>query len=111
MPIHDRHQEHKTTIHGDVGDIGCPDLIGVHDGKITQEIWIYLMARMLAAGVGLGIDRFQTHLAHESLDAIAVDRVTLPIEMVGHAPASVKRRLQVLLIDQAHQLQISCFDT
>jgi len=54
MPIHDRHQEHKTTIHGDVGDIGCPDLIGVHDGKITQEIWIYLMARMLAAGVGLG---------------------------------------------------------
>ena len=90
---------------------GCPDLIGTHDAQIPQEIWIDLMAGMLPTGVGLGIDRLKTHPAHESLDALAVDRVTLPIEMVGHAPASVKRRLQVLLVDQAHQLQISCFDT
>jgi hypothetical protein len=111
MPIHNYHQEHEPPIHGDVGDIGCPDLIGTHNGEIAQEIGIDLMARMLATGVGLGIDRLKTHLAHESLDALAVDRVPLPLQMVSHAPSSIKGRLQVLLVDQAHQLQISCFNT
>ena len=69
------------------------------------------MARILAAGAGFGIDRLQTHLAHESLDALAVDRVTLSLQVVSHAPTSVKRRLQVLVVDQAHQLQISRFNT
>ena len=69
------------------------------------------MAGMLAAGVGFGIDCLKTHLVHESLDALTVNRVTLSLQMLSHAPASVKRRLQVLLVNEAHQFQISCFDT
>ena len=106
MPVHDRHQEHKAAVHGNVGDIGCPDLLGALDVKIPQEVRIDLMARMPAAGAGLGIDGLKPHPAHESLDPLAVDRVTLPFQMQGHAPAPVKGRFEVLLVHQTHQVQI-----
>ena len=28
VPVHDRHKIHETVRHGDIGDVGAPDLIG-----------------------------------------------------------------------------------
>jgi hypothetical protein len=37
VPVHDRHQVHKPTGHGNVGDIGCPNLIGMIDGQVSEQ--------------------------------------------------------------------------
>jgi hypothetical protein len=38
MPVHDRHQVHKATGHGNVGDIGSPNLIGMIDPQVSEQI-------------------------------------------------------------------------
>jgi hypothetical protein len=63
MPIHDRHQEHETPIHGDVGDIGCPDLIGTRDANIPQEMRVRF-AELCKRGVGIDLAAQTAGSAH-----------------------------------------------
>ena len=64
------------------------------------------MLWMGPTGVGLGVDRLDAHESHQALDAFAVDLTTLSAEVPRHGSAAVGGHLQVLLIDQTHQLQI-----
>ena len=106
MPVHDRHQIHKPTGHGNVRDIGRPHLIGMIDGQVPEQIGVNPVLRMGTAGVRLGVDRLDAHQSHQPLDAFAVDRAALSAKMPRHRAAAVDRCFQVLLVDQAHEFQI-----
>ncbi len=54
VPVHDGHKVHKSPAHRDVGDIGCPYLIGSVDGQVPEQIGIDLMLGMWTAGAWLG---------------------------------------------------------
>ena len=110
VPVHDRHQVHKPAGHGNVGDVGRPHMVGMIDGQIPEQIGVDFMLRMRPTRVRLGIDRLDAHYPHQPLDTLAVDPAALPPEMSGHGTTAVGRCLQVLLIDQPHQLQILGID-
>ena len=55
---------------------------------------------------GLGIDGFNAHQAHQSLNAFAIHRMALPTQVRRHLARAIERRLQILLIHQPHQLQV-----
>jgi hypothetical protein len=56
VPIHDRHQIHKPTFHGNVGDISGPHLIRVIDGQVPEQVGVDPVLRMGTAGVWLWVD-------------------------------------------------------
>ena len=64
------------------------------------------MRRMRPAGFRLRINRLQTHQPHQSLNPLAIDVITPSAQMISHRTAAPSWRFQVLLVDQAHQLQI-----
>ena len=55
----------------------------------------------------LGIDRLQSHQAHQSLHALMIDLVAgFSVQAGRHLWHAIKRRAQILLVDQAHQMQV-----
>ena len=47
-----------------IGDIRAPHLIDLGDRHIPKQVRVNPMPRMGLRRTGLGIERFQTHLAH-----------------------------------------------
>ena len=90
-PIHDRHQLHKPSRHGNVGDVGCPRLIGMSDGQLPEQVGVDFMLRVQPARVRLGVDRLDSDQRHQPLGALAVDPAALPPEMSRHGTAAEER--------------------
>jgi hypothetical protein len=53
-----------------------------------------------------GIDRLKAHEPHKPLDPLAVDLEGLALEKFQHPPRPIEGRLEVLLVDFPHQLQV-----
>ena len=64
------------------------------------------MFRMWSAGVGFRVNRLYAHQSHQTPDPFAVDPTALPAEMSRHRPAAVGRCFQVLLVDEAQDVEI-----
>ena len=56
-PVHDGHQIEEAFAHGQVGDVGAPDLIWPLDPQTAQQIGVGLVSLRRAAGVGFLVDR------------------------------------------------------
>ena len=93
-------------IHGNVSYIGRPNLIGLINGHILEQIRIDLVARMGPTGLGLWIDRLKAHQPHEPLHPLAVDLIAQTAKIIAHTAAAAKWPFKVLLVDQAHVFQI-----
>ena len=106
VPIHNRSQEHKTSLQPDIRQIAAPDLTGTVYIHPAQEIWIYFMARGGYGGALLGCYGNQPHQPHQPLYSLAIYLVPLPAEISFHATTSKKRMTCVLLVDHTHQLLI-----
>ena len=65
------------------------------------------MFRMGNGGPRPLIDRRQSHLGHQAPDPLATDRVTQATQMPRHLPRAIPRRLQKLLIEQPHLIEIN----
>ena len=76
VPIHDCHQIEEPTAHRYVGDIRAPDLVRSVNRHVAQQVWPDLMLWMLLAGVGLLIDRNQTHQAYQPSCAVPTTSMT-----------------------------------
>lgn len=50
VPVHDCHQKQETLLEGNVGDVRRPDLIGVIDPKVAQQVGIFRMGRVWFRG-------------------------------------------------------------
>ena len=56
------------------------------------------------------IQRSETHVAHQTLNPVAVDAVATVFEFVTDTPASVERALKVNLVDEPHQGEVGLTD-
>ena len=54
----------------------------------------------------LRIQGAQAHLAHQTLDALAIHRVPLGLELVAKAATAVERTREMDLVQEAHQGQV-----
>lgn len=54
-----------------------PHLIGSSNGNPSQQVGIHLMRAMGLAELGFRINRLQTHLLHQPLDALVIDVIAL----------------------------------
>ena len=52
------------------------------------------------------MDRLQAHQAHQTLDSLAVDLLSLLGQHDGHPTAAEERCLEILLVDPPHQSQV-----
>ena len=105
-PIDDRHEIDEAPAHRDVGDIRGPDLVGPVDLQVPEQVRIDGMGRMAPAGIGLPVQRLDTHLLHQRADVLAANHMAFPPEHVAQHPAAGKGILQVQFVDPAHQRQI-----
>ena len=56
VPVHDDHQVKESPGHGQIGDVGRPDLVGPGDPGIPQQVGIDPMLRRRSAGAGTPVD-------------------------------------------------------
>ena len=59
---------------------------------------------------GFGVDGLQTHDSHQPLNPFAIYFVAQSAQMISHGATAPARSLQVLLINEPHQLKILRFD-
>ena len=64
VPIHDCHQIQEATPHWDIGNVSTPNLVRAVAHIFPKQIQPDLMLGVFIAGVGLLIDRDQTHEPH-----------------------------------------------
>ena len=58
------------------------------------------------AGIGLLVDWHEAHQPHETSDPFLVHEMVVIPQVPGHLAHAIKRRLQELLIDQEHQIEV-----
>jgi hypothetical protein len=78
----------------DLGDVACPDLIGLRNRHIPEKIPVNLVARVRATGRSLGTRRLEAHQSQEPLDPVAIDPEALP-DLSG----AEERQLDVQAVD------------
>ena len=90
----------------DVGDIRCPNLIRLRYDQSSEQIGVNRMTFTNLAQMRLRINSLQTHLPHQSLHMLPVDRIIVASQVSRHLPGTVEWRLSILLVDHAHEQQI-----
>jgi len=105
-PVHDGHQIQKPAPHRDVGDVGAPHLIWPLNHHVFQQIRINLVLRMLLAGVRGLVNRHQLHQMHQTADTMPAAFVAQALHETRHLARPVPRRVQELLVDDLHELQV-----
>lgn len=84
MPIHDGHKVQEASTHRNVGDVCAPDLVRAVNHRVAQQIGPNLVLWVLLAGVGLLIDGYQPHEAHQPPDTMTAAFMALPLHVTGH---------------------------
>jgi hypothetical protein len=59
-----------------------------------------------ATGIGLLVDRHQTHKPHQSTNALVVHDLPLVPQVPCHLLDPLKRRLKELIVDHHHEVEI-----
>jgi hypothetical protein len=111
VPVHDSHQVHEPSVHGDIGYISRPYLVGPFDAQVAQQVWIDLVLWMRATGSGLWIDNLKTHQPHETLNPFAIDLIAQSSQIVSHGSGTPDGGSQVLFVNEPHQFQILGLDS
>jgi len=72
MPIHNRHQIGKAPGHREIGDIRAPDLVGMIDINIPEQVRIYTVGFIRLAGAFVsGIHSPNVHAYHQTTHVLA----------------------------------------
>jgi len=106
-PVHDRYQVHVSPCHGEIGDVGCPNLIGPVNGHSPQQVGIDRMFRLSLAGAGFGGQGLDTHDEHQATYSISSHRGFRRREMIDKRATAHPGMLHVKFVDPAHQFQIT----
>lgn len=64
VPIDHGTQIEPACVHAHVGDVHGPDLIGMRNGLVSQQIGVDLVLQVRTAGAGLAIQRGHAHTLH-----------------------------------------------
>jgi hypothetical protein len=107
-PVHNGHQIHEATGHGDIGHVGRPHLVWPIDDELAQQVWVDQVSRMPPTRVRTSVKRLDAHFAHQRRYMPAADDNAFQAQDVAQHPAAQERPLQVQLIKTSHELQIRC---
>ena len=105
-PVYDGHEIDKTVLQPDVGDVGTPHWVGTLYGHGFEQIGISLGRLSRPTQSGPGIDRLQSHYAHQTRHPLVIDGIALVLKHGRHTTDPVKRCPGVLLVHQPHQGQV-----
>ena len=106
MPVQDRLQVHEARDHWDVSDVGGPDLLGLINVPIAQQLGVNPMSGSSLAGSKARRDCMQAHHPPEPMDRLAINPIDSVDQLIAYPPGAVEWSLQVDLVDLAHQLRI-----
>ena len=106
MPVDDSGQVHEAAQYRHIGDVSAPDLVDMRNRQIAQEIGIAFMPLAQRITASPGVDRMNAHKTHQPSDPFATDRVAQPAGISNYLAPAIEGRAQVLLINQAHQMQV-----
>ncbi len=106
VPVDDGNQVQESSGHGDVGDVRRPDLVWPCYLHATQQVGVDFVARCRLTGPGAPVDGLKPHCSHQSPDTFPVYPLALTLQPCGHLACPVKRRGQVLTVDQLHESEI-----
>ena len=84
VPIHDGDQIQEPTLHGNVGDVDAPNLIGSNNRQLPQQVGVNLLLRMLFAGVGRLVDWNQAHKSHQAANTVTAAFVAPTLHITRH---------------------------
>jgi hypothetical protein len=93
VPVHDGYKVHESMLHGDVGDIGGPYLIGPIDSQVSKQIGKDPVLGMGPAGARLGVYGLNAHQPHQPLNMLSIDNDALASELAHHRAAAPARML------------------
>lgn len=105
-PVHYGHQIDKAVLQPDVGDVGTPHLVGALYDHVFEQIGISFGRLSRPTQPGLGIDRLQSHYAHQTRHTLSIDAISLVLKPDRHTTRAIERRPGVLLVDETHQGQV-----
>ena len=102
-PVHDRCQVNVRVTQRDIGNVGAPDLVAALYFKIAQQVGVDLVTLAGLAQAGFGINRLDTHLAHESFNPAARHLVVELRQGVTDAAGTEGRLLHVDSVNELHE--------
>src|SRR3974377_2353032 len=105
-PVDDRREIDEALRHRNVGYVHRPDMVGLFDLQLAQEIGINLVSRRGLAGVRAPIDRLDPHALHQCHDMAAANRNALAVQQIAQHSAPRERVIQMQLVDPPHDLQV-----
>ena len=74
--------------------------------QIAQEIGIAFMPLARRTTASPGVDGLNAHQTHQPSDPFAIDRIAQSAQISNHLAPAIEGRAQVLLVNQAHQMQV-----
>ena len=90
-------------MHGNVSNIGTPDVVGSLDGEAAKQVRVHFVIRRRATQVRFGVVSFDSQNLHQPPGPMAAHS-----QLDGHFAAAEKRQLQVQLVERAQQVQGLC---
>ena len=92
-PIHNGYQIQKTILYRNVGDVRTPDLVGSRDRHILEQVRIYPVFRMWAAGARRLKDRLQAHQTHKPAHSVTTNSLAFTTQVSNHLASLIERIL------------------
>lgn len=109
-PIENGAQIQKASAHRDIRYIGRPDMVGLMDDQVTQQIREDWMFGVTSAGDPLAIQRLNAHASHQRPHVPTTNSITSCPQQIAQHAGSGKGILLMQPVDLAHQLQIQLAD-
>jgi hypothetical protein len=103
MPVHDRDQVPESFFERDVGDVGCPHLVGPVDDEFAQQVGVDRLVPVGRRSFRLWAKTSDPHEPHQTPDPFAIDDDALTLEDLDHHPLAVLGVGQVELVDREHE--------
>ena len=104
--VHDRHEVHKSFVHPNIGDVGCPDLVWPRNQQSPQQIRIDRLSGNPSAQPWLGVNGHEPHQPQQASHPLRIHPISLALKPAGHPFHSVKGMPGILFIHEPHQMLI-----
>lgn len=107
IPIDDDKEIHEAFLHPEICNIDSPDLIGTADVQISEQVGTNILFMVTLAEIGLGIDRINAHLPHQSADLLAINgSLVITTNDLRDRSVTPGWMIRMQLIDSAHEKQV-----
>ena len=105
-PVHHGYKIGKDLGHGDVGDVGTPDVVRSCNGTVAKQVGVHLVLKVRNRRSRLLVNRRNAHLAHQALHPASGDGNALTVQLIPKAARPHVGMIHMQLVDPAHQVEL-----